>query len=936
MKIGYKKENSAIIFRLFGKIIWLVFISACTGGGGGGTTLTTDEQGADPIVLEVPVAYIKRPLPETPNDLRDPLDFHPGAELFVRSRSAASAEDIDISKKIAAAVAEEEGIASDQLLMDIKDIESSYDGNTLIFAARVVEEPLAANLDATTWNLWTLDLESMQVQYLIPSRIKRNEGIETGGGHDIAPHYLTDDRIVFSSTRQVANQARQLNENRSQIFSPLDEDGDHPAAVLHIYDPQMRDAEFQQISFNLSHDLDPTVLSSGEIVFSRWNNSGTDHISLFRITPAGLSLSPLYGFHSQNTGSENSAIEFSQPRELDDGRLAVLARSYAPESFGGNILLIDADNYAEIDQATRQNEGGNGPGQEPLTTTEIRTDALLSRGGQFGSVYPLRDGSRRLLVTWSDCRVIDSSIENTDSNAAVSPGDYQPCKLQQDNSTAAPPLYGAWIYDPRDDTQLPVVIAQEGFLITEIVAAEPRAYPDIAPQPQAFNGDLALQGKGQLLIDSVYDLDGVDISPMGIARHAQPGTSAYRQRPARFLRVVQPVPIPDREVLEIPRFAFGVSTAFSFREILGYVPVEPDGSVTVNVSADRPFTFSVLNAAGRRIGPSHNYWLQLAPGEVLHCTGCHDDNSGLPHGRPEAQPTSANPGARALNSGATGFPATLPDLFATAQGQTMAEVWNFQRPARNEVASERKLSLSQSYTDQWSAADLTPDESILDRDYDPLWTDIGIERAIIVDNLDPDQPDRIVINYIDHIQPIWERSRLAVTDAEGNDIDRCTGCHSSPDGMTVASGQLDLTSTPSLIEANHYQSYRELLAGDLEQWINNAGTVVDRQRICTTVNAEGDTLTSTSALPLASRMRAGAANASQGFFSCFGGGMCGTEPSPPLPDNCIEDGGTPVPATSNTINHVGMLSPSELRLLSEWLDIGAQYYNNPFDARLSD
>jgi hypothetical protein len=30
--------------------------------------------------------------------------------------------------------------------------------------------------------------------------------------------------------------------------------------------------------------------------------------------------------------------------------------------------------------------------------------------------------------------------------------------------------------------------------------------------------------------------------------------------------------------------------------------------------------------------------------------------------------------------------------------------------------------------------------------------------------------------------------------------------------------------------------------------------------------------------------------------------------------------------------HIGLLSPAELRLLSEWVDIGAQYYNNPFDA----
>jgi hypothetical protein len=55
-----------------------------------------------------------------------------------------------------------------------------------------------------------------------------------------------------------------------------------------------------------------------------------------------------------------------------------------------------------------------------------------------------------------------------------------------------------------------------------------------------------------------------------------------------------------------------------------------------------------------------------------------------------------------------------------------------------------------------------------------------------------------------------------------------------------------------------------------------------------------------------------------------------------VPANCVEDGGVPVPRTQNTVNHAGMLSPAELRLISEWLDIGAQYYNNPFDGRLVD
>jgi hypothetical protein len=46
-----------------------------------------------------------------------------------------------------------------------------------------------------------------------------------------------------------------------------------------------------------------------------------------------------------------------------------------------------------------------------------------------------------------------------------------------------------------------------------------------------------------------------------------------------------------------------------------------------------------------------------------------------------------------------------------------------------------------------------------------------------------------------------------------------------------------------------------------------------------------------------------------GFFSCFDAGA----------------GGCP------GRSHVGQLSGAELKLLAEWLDIGAQYYNNPFD-----
>jgi len=40
-------------------------------------------------------------------------------------------------------------------------------------------------------------------------------------------------------------------------------------------------------------------------------------------------------------------------------------------------------------------------------------------------------------------------------------------------------------------------------------------------------------------------------------------------------------------------------------------------------------------------------------------------------------------------------------------------------------------------------------------------------------------------------------------------------------------------------------------------------------------------------------------------------------------------------AMSGTVNHAGFMTAAELRLMSEWVDIGAQYYNNPFNAPLN-
>ena len=59
--------------------------------------------------------------------------------------------------------------------------------------------------------------------------------------------------------------------------------------------------------------------------------------------------------------------------------------------------------------------------------------------------------------------------------------------------------------------------------------------------------------------------------------------------------------IPHPTVVDLADAAFGASNFM--REILGYAPIEPDGSVHIEVPANVAFQIEVLDANGRRIGP---------------------------------------------------------------------------------------------------------------------------------------------------------------------------------------------------------------------------------------------------------------------------------------------------------------------------------------------
>ena len=76
-----------------------------------------------------------------------------------------------------------------------------------------------------------------------------------------------------------------LDEGKPQ-FDAQTEDRREPSFVLHVMNAD--GTGLRQISFGQSHDMDPTVLMNGRILWSRWDTApGRSAIHLYTANPDG-------------------------------------------------------------------------------------------------------------------------------------------------------------------------------------------------------------------------------------------------------------------------------------------------------------------------------------------------------------------------------------------------------------------------------------------------------------------------------------------------------------------------------------------------------------------------------------------------------------------------------------------------------------------------
>ncbi len=856
------------------------------------------QQTPDPVVVDVPIAFIKRDMNVITDDnvsgLRNPQQpqlFLPGSALFLKARASVSAPEVNITDRI---FTQQDADAGEVPAYDVKDLSASYDGERLLFSLRLPDIEQEAE---ETWNIWEYDITNDSLRRVIDSDTLANAGDDTG------PVYLPDGRIVFSSTRQRANQAILLDEGKPQ-YAGLEESLSVAASVLHVMDAD--GSNVSQISFNQSHDIDPVVAPNGKIVFTRWDQvSGSKGMHLYQINSDGSDLSIVYGRHSHQYNETD--VDFLQTQITPDERVLSALSPRNTERLGQDFTVIDIQGYTDDEVPTYDNPGAAGQAQSVALFDNVDIAGDFSEGGLFNALYPLWDGTGRYLFTWNQCRVLLPLAEGQPEDATRQ---IVPCvnvDLTDPNVEPAPPLFGLWLYDPAENTQLPLAIPEEGIAYVEVVAMESRPYP-ADPESTVVLPELIDENMGAIHIRSIYDFAGEDNSPMGITTVANPTLVSADERAERFLRITKGVSIPDDDTLDFPGSAFGRSRAQLMREILGYTPIQPDGSVLVKVPANVPFALSIVDEQGRRLSPRHNNWLQVKPGEVKTCNGCHSAQSTAAHGRLDAEAPSINMGAPLSGSA---FPGANPALF-TDLGETMAETFS-------RVLALPALSPDLLFEDVWSDPATTVLSPLIETAYAQLQTPLPISQACaqVWTAL-----CRVEINYPQHIQPLFELERL-VTDSQGNVLQdtTCVSCHSAQDdegNARVPAAQLDLTSTTSVDAPSILTSYRELLFNDNEQEVVD-GVLVDILEPVFDENgdpvflvdedgelildAEGNPIQLTRTIRVSPSMSTQGARNSGRFWGPF---------------------------DAQNASHKDWLSPVELKLIAEWLDVGGQYYNNPF------
>ena len=391
---------------------------------------------------------------------------------------------------------------------------------------------------------------------------------------DFSPCYLPDGKILFLSTRR----------------GGFHRCGRGPCPVYTLAVAEADGSDPHPISYHETHEWDPALLGDGRVIYTRWDyvdRHAVHYQQLWTTRPDGTDVRIFYG---NNTLSPVGVWE----ARAVPGSHRVMATAAAHHAMtAGSIILLDV------------RRGLDGP--DPIT--RLTPDALFPE---------------------SEAPVIREPAGHWHAPVGVT------------GPVVVPPEAARW---PGHCYRSPWPLSEKYFLAAysfDGLIGEPTAN-----RPNMFGIYLVdCFGNKELLYrdPNVASLWPVPLRarsrPAGVPAVCQPeereGTfflqdvyAAWPPLPrdsVRRLRIIQILPKSTPHINNPP---VGIPNASPGKQVLGTVPVEPDGSAYFAAPAGVPLAFQALDELGRAVQVMRSI-TYLQPGEHASCIGCHEPRTMAP------------------------------------------------------------------------------------------------------------------------------------------------------------------------------------------------------------------------------------------------------------------------------------------------------------------
>lgn len=404
---------------------------------------------------------------------------------------------------------------------------------------------------------------------------------------DIAPRYLPNGNIVFVSTRRGGYSRCGPDFAPCHTLALADADG----------------ANQRLISFHEVHEYDPAVMNDGRIVYTRWDyvdREASLYQQLWITWPDGTNPTIFYG---NNTFNPMATFE---PRAIPGSHRIMAIAGCHHSIAAGSVVSVDikkgVDGLAPLERLTPdalfpETESGRGRGWDVM---EDRVPVQAKRWPHHTYKSPLPLSEDIFLAGYSFDRLVYIETEPNPAN-----------------------MFGLYLVDRFGNKEL----LYRDLNVSSVwpLPLRTRSGQDQLPE----RSDPRAPKEGTFYLQNVYEADPPLPEDVRITRlrilHVFPRTSEFETYPI-----------------------IGIPTAACGRQVLGTVPVEPDGSVYFKAPAGVALAFQALDELGQSVQFMRSV-VYLQPGENMSCVGCHQQRMTAPPSLPMGRalkrlPSKIHPG----------------------------------------------------------------------------------------------------------------------------------------------------------------------------------------------------------------------------------------------------------------------------------------------------